>query len=54
MLADLKAGFRILIRIGYGFNGVSESGSGSRRAKMTQKSRKNQEISCFEVLDVLF
>ncbi len=31
----------------------SESGSGSRRAKMTHKSRK-KEISCFEVLDVLF
>jgi hypothetical protein len=29
----------------------SESGSGSRRAKMTHKSRKN---SCFEVLDGLF
>jgi len=54
MLADLKAGFRILIRIGSGFNHVSESESGSRRAKMTQKSRKNQEISYFEVLDVLF
>jgi hypothetical protein len=33
-------------------NPYSESGSGSRRAKMTQKSRK--KISCFEVLDVLF
>jgi hypothetical protein len=32
----------------------SESGSGSRRAKMTQKVEKNLEISCFEVLDVLF
>jgi hypothetical protein len=31
----------------------SESGSGSRRAKMTRKSRKHLEISCFEVLDVL-
>jgi hypothetical protein len=29
----------------------SESGSGSRRAKNTHKSRKN---SCFEVLDGLF
>ncbi len=28
-----------------------ESESGSRRDKMTHKSRKNQEISCFEVLD---
>jgi hypothetical protein len=32
----------------------SESGSGSRRAKITRKSRKKEEISCFEVLDVLF
>jgi hypothetical protein len=31
--------FRIRIRIGYGFNQVS--GSGSRRAKMTHKNRKN-------------
>jgi hypothetical protein len=30
------------------------SESGARRAKMTHKSRKNKEISCFEVLDVLF
>jgi len=29
----------------------SEAGSGSRRAKMTHKSRKN---SCFAVLDGLF
>jgi hypothetical protein len=33
----------------------SQSGqSGSRRAKMAQKSSKKSEISCFEVLDVLF
>jgi hypothetical protein len=32
----------------------SESGSGSSRAKMTHKSRKNLEILCFNVLDVLF
>jgi hypothetical protein len=32
----------------------SESGSGYKRAKMTHKSRKNQNISCFEVLDGLF
>jgi hypothetical protein len=32
----------------------SISGSGSRKAKMTLKSRKNEEISWFEVLDVLF
>jgi hypothetical protein len=31
-----------------------EFGSRSRRAKMTHKSRKNQEISCFEVLVFLF
>jgi len=30
------------------------SESRSRLAKMTHKRRKNQEISCFEVLDVLF
>jgi hypothetical protein len=30
----------------------SESGSGSRRSKMTHKSRKNLKISCFEVLYV--
>jgi hypothetical protein len=32
----------------------SDSGSGSRRAKMSHKSRKDLEIACFEVLDVLF
>ncbi len=32
----------------------SGSGSGSRRIKITHKRRKNLEISCFEVLDVLF
>jgi hypothetical protein len=32
----------------------SESGSGFRRAKMAHKRRKNLEISCFEVLNVLF
>jgi hypothetical protein len=37
-----------------GFNQVSGSGSGTRRAKKTQKSRHFLEISCFEVLDVLF
>ena len=31
-----------------------DSESGSRGAKMTHKGRKNKEISCFEVLDVLF
>ncbi len=31
-----------------------ESGSGSRRAKITHKSRKNLDIACFELLDVLF
>jgi hypothetical protein len=35
-------------------NPLSESGSGSRRSKMTHKSRKNLEISCFEVKYVLF
>jgi hypothetical protein len=37
---------------GSGFNQVC--GSGSSRAKFTHKSRKNLEISCFEVLDILF
>ncbi len=32
----------------------SESGTGSRRAKMTHKNRKNLENSCIEVLDGLF
>ncbi len=45
---------RIQIRIGTGFNQLSGSGYGSRRATMTHKSRKNVEISCFEVLAVLF
>jgi hypothetical protein len=30
------------------------SGFAFRRAKMTQKNRKSEEISCFVVLDVLF
>ncbi len=52
-------GFRIRIRIftdsirSVDPDPYSESGSGSRRAKMTRKSRKHLEISCFEVLDVL-
>jgi hypothetical protein len=29
---------------------ISESGSGFRRAKMTHKNRKNEEISCFHGL----
>jgi hypothetical protein len=41
--------FLIFIWIGSGFR----SGSESRRAKMTHKIEKIQEISCFEVLDVL-
>jgi hypothetical protein len=32
----------------------TKSGSGFKRAKMTHKSRKNLEISCFEGLDGLF
>jgi hypothetical protein len=31
-----------------------ECGSGSRRAKKTPKNTKSEEISCFEVLVVLF
>ncbi len=30
------------------------AGSGSRRAKLNLKKKKSEEISCFEVLDVLF
>jgi hypothetical protein len=49
-----KPGFQagLRIRIGTGFNWVN--GSGSRRSKMTHKSRKKLKISCFEVLDGLF
>ncbi len=36
-----------------GFSRVSGSGSGSRREKMTHKSRKKFNSSCFEVLDGL-
>ncbi len=32
----------------------SEAGSGSRRPKFTQKSRKNLDISCFRVLVFIF
>jgi hypothetical protein len=31
-----------------------KSASGSRKVKMARKKRKNEEISCFDVLDVLF
>jgi hypothetical protein len=44
---DLKGnytGLRIRIRNGSGFNRVSGSGSGSRRAKMSHKSRKISEV----------
>ncbi len=48
-------GLRNRIRIGSGFNRVSGSGSGSKRAKMTHKSsEKSFKSSCFEVLDGLF
>jgi hypothetical protein len=43
------------IRIGSGFDQVSGSGSGSRRAKMTHKNRKNSKKLrnfMFGVLDV--
>ncbi len=40
IFAGLYPGLRIRIRIGSGFNRVSGSESGSRRAKMTHKSRK--------------
>ncbi len=44
--------FRIRTGSRSGFNRVSDTGS--RRAEITLKIEKNQEISCFEVLDVLF
>ncbi len=47
-------GLRIRILIGSGPDSESGSRPGSKRAKKTNKSRKNEEISCFEVLDVLF
>jgi hypothetical protein len=37
-----------------GFNRVSGSGFGSRRAKITHKSRNFFKRSCFELLDGLF
>jgi hypothetical protein len=46
-------GLRIWIQAGSGFN----QASGSRRAKMTDKSRKKIKkfhVSSFQVLDVLF
>ncbi len=52
-MAELKVGLRIWILIG-SFSRVSGSGSGSRRAKITHKSRKKIKKSCLEVLDVLF
>jgi hypothetical protein len=48
-MADYRQG------CGSGFNRVSGSGSGSRRAKMTHKSINFfVKSSCFEVLDGLF
>jgi hypothetical protein len=43
----------VRIRIGSGFYQVSESGSGSRKAKKTHKNRKKFRNSKFEMLDVL-
>jgi hypothetical protein len=57
---QLCPGFRFQNRIGSGFSEVGGSGSesysksGYGRAKIIHKSRKNLEILCFEVLDVLF
>jgi hypothetical protein len=56
----LHSVFRIRIWTGSGFNWFcgsgfeSGSGSGSKKAKLTHKSRKSEEISFFEVFDVLF
>jgi hypothetical protein len=51
--AWFKAGLRIRIQSGQWIR-IRDSGSGSRRAKITHKSRKKLKISCFEVLDGLF
>jgi hypothetical protein len=58
---DKYAVFRIRIRIGSEFNQVNGSGSvfGLRiriqeGKNYLQKKKKSEEISCFEVLDVLF
>jgi hypothetical protein len=50
----LYAVFQIRIQTESGFNQVSGTRSGSRRAKITIKIEKSLEISCFEVLDVLW
>jgi hypothetical protein len=51
-------GSRIQIRIGLDSDSIRsedpDSESGSRRAKVTHKTRKKFKISCFEVLDVFF
>jgi hypothetical protein len=44
IFCHLTAVLRIQIRIGSGFNHVSGSGFGSRRATMTHKSRKIQKF----------
>jgi hypothetical protein len=31
-----------------------DSGSGTRREKITYRNKKSKEISCFEALDVIF
>jgi hypothetical protein len=51
---DLVSGFNRVIGSRSGSVFGSGPGSRSRRAKKTNKRRKNLEISCFEVLDVLF
>jgi hypothetical protein len=45
--------YRIRIESGFIWSVDPYPQSGSRRAKMTHKNSKNQEISCFVVLDVL-
>jgi hypothetical protein len=60
--SGLRIRIRIRIRIGLDPDSIGsvdpdpdpESRSGSRRAKMTHKSRKFGKSSCFEVLDGLF
>jgi hypothetical protein len=44
--------FRILIRIGSGFNQAGGFGIQIRNQECKKKNRKSLEISCFEVMDV--
>jgi hypothetical protein len=57
MWYKLKAGFRIRIQSGQWIRiriRNPDPDPGEQKSKMTHKSRKHEEISCFEVLDVFF